>query len=72
MVLYDHVDPRENPQREAELSNIPLWVPESVRKLPFVKEYAYRAKNVLRHVGFQARGRASGVHGLLHRYVRCE
>jgi len=68
VVLYDHVDPQETPNRQADLSNIPSWVPTFVRNQAFVKEYAYRAKNVLRHVGFQARGQASGVHGLLHRF----
>ncbi|THH33887.1 hypothetical protein EUX98_g293 [Antrodiella citrinella] len=68
VVLYDHLDPRDIPHREAELSNIPSWVPGFIRNQPFVQEYAYRSKNVLRHVSFQARGQASGVHGLLHRF----
>ena len=69
VVLYDHLDPRDNLWREAELSIIPTWVPKSIKELPFIKEYAYLAKNIMRHVGYQARGRASGVHGLLHRFV---
>ncbi|TCD68916.1 Glycosyl phosphatidyl inositol protein transamidase complex subunit [Steccherinum ochraceum] len=68
VVLYDHLDPRDQPWREAELSIIPSWVPASLKKMSFVQEYAYRAKNLVRHVGYQARGKASGVHGLLHRF----
>ena len=64
MTIYDHIDHHEFP--EAALGFLPQWVPKSVKDSEDVKEYVDRARNVLRHVGYQARGRASGVHGLLH------
>lgn len=66
VLVYDHLDPREFPDRQDELSIIPSWVPEFVKTNAEVQEYAMRAKNLIRHVGYQASGRASGVHGLLH------
>lgn len=68
MLVYDHFDHHEFPDRDFEF--IPKWIPEGIRRNGATKEYAYRAKNILRHVGYQARGQASGVHGLLHQYVR--
>ncbi|KAH9952052.1 Gaa1-domain-containing protein [Amylocystis lapponica] len=68
LVVYDHLDPREFPGRQDELSIIPTWVPEPVKQNKEVNEYAARMKNVLRHVSYQARGQASGVHGLLHQF----
>ncbi|CAL1704592.1 unnamed protein product [Somion occarium] len=68
ILLYDHRDPREVPHLESKLSIIPSWLPEIVKKQDAVKEYGFRAKNILRHVGYQARGQTSGVHGLLHRF----
>jgi glycosylphosphatidylinositol transamidase len=67
VVLYDHLDPRESSSTDNLLGFAPSWLPLSVQKLDSVKEYAVRARNVARHVGYQARGRASGVHGLFHR-----
>ena len=66
VVLYDQVEPSEFPGHQNILQTIPQWVPKAVAERSDVIEYAYRAKNVLRHVGYQARGRTSGVHGLLH------
>ena len=68
ITVYDHYDVGEYPLEDAKL--IPNWVPATLRSTPEVKEYAYRAKNILRHSAYQARGRPSGVHGLLHQYVR--
>ncbi|KAI0079873.1 Gaa1-domain-containing protein [Panus rudis PR-1116 ss-1] len=68
VLLYDHRDPREVPHLESQFSIIPSWVPPSIRRQDAVREYGFRAKNILRHVGYQARGQASGVHGLLHRF----
>lgn len=56
--VYDHSDSRE----------LPVWLPGILEHVDGINEYAYRAKNILRHVGYQARGKASGVHGLLHQY----
>ena len=67
MVVYDHLDPREYPDRR-ELDVIPSWVPNLIRDNPEVQGYVYQAKNVFRHVGYQARGKPSGVHGLFHQY----
>ncbi|ETW86085.1 hypothetical protein HETIRDRAFT_380329 [Heterobasidion irregulare TC 32-1] len=68
VVLYDQVEPSEFPGHQNILQIIPQWVPKAVAERSDVTEYAYRAKNVLRHVGYQARGRTSGVHGLLHQF----
>ncbi|KAJ3895691.1 Gaa1-domain-containing protein [Lentinula edodes] len=57
VVLYDHKD-------EPELR----WLPESIRTHPEIKTYAAQARNLWRHVGYQASGRGSGVHGLFHQY----
>lgn len=65
VILYDHLNSREFPGR-ADLNIIPSWVPEIVRNRNEVQEYASNAKNLLRHIGYEARGRGSGVHGLLH------
>lgn len=56
--VYDHSDSRE----------LPVWLPGVLEHVNGINEYAYRAKNILRHVGYQARGKASGVHGLLHQF----
>lgn len=64
VTVYDHYERGEFPERD--LADIPSWVPSAAKNTEAVKEYAYRAKNVLRHVSYQARGRASGVHGLMH------
>lgn len=69
MLVYDLLDANDFPQRAPDF--VPSWLPEALRRNDATKEYAHRARNILRHVGFQARGRASGVHGLLHQYVRC-
>ena len=64
MLVYDHFSPSDLPEREAEFG--PVWLPDALRRKGATREYAYRAMNVVRHVGYQARGQASGVHGLLH------
>ncbi|EMD38058.1 hypothetical protein CERSUDRAFT_104676 [Gelatoporia subvermispora B] len=68
VVVYDHLDPYEFPGRKAELAGLPAWLPPAVKDNDEVVEYGYRAKDVLRHVKYQARGQASGVHGLLHQF----
>ncbi|KDQ60997.1 hypothetical protein JAAARDRAFT_125289 [Jaapia argillacea MUCL 33604] len=68
VLVYDHLDPRDYPGREVEMSNIPSWLPDFVKNMEDVQEYSYAAKNVLRHVGYQARGMPSGVHGLFHQF----
>ncbi|KAJ3545014.1 hypothetical protein NM688_g5678 [Phlebia brevispora] len=66
VTVYDHIDHHESP--EGTLRLLPQWVPSFIKDSEDVKEYIDRARNVLRHVGYQARGRASGVHGLLHQF----
>ncbi|KAI0934286.1 hypothetical protein AcW1_005863 [Taiwanofungus camphoratus] len=68
VLVYDHLDPREFPNRRHELSGIPAWLPDFLKQNEEVNDFAFHAKNILRHASYQARGRASGVHGLLHRF----
>ncbi|KDR73500.1 hypothetical protein GALMADRAFT_100196 [Galerina marginata CBS 339.88] len=64
VVLYDHLDPREEPS----INIAPSWMPRTLYNIPDVKSYLYQAQNVIRHVGYQANGRGSGVHGLFHQF----
>ncbi|KAJ3787413.1 Gaa1-like protein [Lentinula aff. detonsa] len=57
VVLYDHKD-------ELDLG----WLPDNIRNHPEIKTYAAQARNLWRHVRYQASGRGSGVHGLFHQY----
>ncbi|KAJ3490236.1 hypothetical protein NLI96_g1560 [Meripilus lineatus] len=66
VILHDHIDPREFPAREN--TDLPQWARALFKDNEYMKEYAYRAKSILRTVGYQARGQTSGVHGLLHRF----
>ncbi|THH17535.1 hypothetical protein EW146_g3293 [Bondarzewia mesenterica] len=68
VLLYDQYEPSEFPGRQDILKIIPQWVPKALAEREEVIEYGYRAKNILRHAGYQARGRTSGVHGLLHQF----
>ncbi|KAJ6502346.1 Gaa1-like protein [Mycena sanguinolenta] len=58
VLMYDHLD---SPQ-----SHVPSWIPSSFHQE--IRQYNYRSKNVFRHIGYQARGRGSGVHGLFHQF----
>ncbi|KAJ7510073.1 Gaa1-like protein [Mycena galericulata] len=58
VLVYDHLD---SPQ-----SGIPSWIPSAFHDE--IRTYIYQSKNVLRHVGYQARGSGSGVHGLFHQF----
>lgn len=64
VTVYDNYDLGEFPDKDSK--RIPEWVPAAVRENQQAKEYSYRAQNVMRHGNYQARGRASGPHGLLH------
>ena len=59
VVTYDHISPPELP------NSLPSFLRESQK----FKQYTESARNVLRHVGYEAKGGGSGVHGLLHQYV---
>ncbi|KAN0076921.1 Gaa1-like, GPI transamidase component domain containing protein [Tylopilus felleus] len=63
LVLYDHLEVHDAPQ-----SSLLANAPEFMKRSPQLKEYEYRARNVKRHVSYQARGRPSGPHGLFHRF----
>ncbi|KAI0636993.1 Gaa1-domain-containing protein [Trametes polyzona] len=65
VVVYDHVDPREDRSRP---SLLPSWLPGPVKENRDVQEFASRARNIYRHMNYQARGAASGVHGLFHQF----
>ncbi|KAJ7271988.1 Gaa1-domain-containing protein [Mycena haematopus] len=58
VLVYDHLD--------APQSQVPSWIPSGFHQE--IREYSYRSKNVLRHIGYQAQGRGSGVHGLFHQF----
>ncbi|GLB34825.1 putative gpi-anchor transamidase [Lyophyllum shimeji] len=64
VVLYDHLEVHDQP----DSSVLPWFIPSILRKDSEVQTYAYQARNVIRHVGYQARGRPSGVHGLYHQF----
>jgi len=68
VLLYDHYEPSEFPGREGIRNFYPSWFPKSLWERGNVLEYGYRAKNILKHFAYQARGRASGTHGLFHQY----
>ncbi|KAJ6525651.1 Gaa1-domain-containing protein [Mycena capillaripes] len=57
VLIYDHLDSQ---------NDIPSWVPGAFHE--DFRAYSYRSKNVFRHIGYQARGRGSGVHGLFHQF----
>ncbi|KAH9854210.1 Gaa1-domain-containing protein [Lenzites betulinus] len=65
VVVYDHIDPRDDQNQPALL---PAWMPDVVKGNKDVQEYAARARNIRRHLNYQARGAASGVHGLFHQF----
>jgi glycosylphosphatidylinositol transamidase len=65
VTVYDHLEWRDSAASLPEFS----FLPSSLRHNPDIKDFVHRAKNIVRHVGYQARGRASGVHGLYHQYV---
>ncbi|KAH9901364.1 Gaa1-domain-containing protein [Cubamyces lactineus] len=65
VLVYDHIDPREDRNQP---SLLPSWLPEPIKQNSELQEYASRARNVYRHMNYQARGAASGVHGLFHQF----
>ncbi|KAF8911984.1 Gaa1-like protein [Gymnopilus junonius] len=64
MVLYDHLDPREN----ISADQAPSWMPQSLYGIPEIKAFLFHARNTIRHLGYQVNGRGSGVHGLFHQF----
>ena len=68
-MVYDHLIPQDS---KYQFDILPSWVPDAIRDDSEVREYLYQAKNIVRHIGYQARGQPSGVHGLFHQYVKFE
>ncbi|OAX36668.1 Gaa1-like GPI transamidase component [Rhizopogon vinicolor AM-OR11-026] len=68
MTVYDHLEPADLVDRWSEWSVLPSWTPAFIRRSPQLQQYEYRARNVVRHIGYQARGMCSGVHGLFHQF----
>ncbi|EKM82543.1 hypothetical protein AGABI1DRAFT_52781 [Agaricus bisporus var. burnettii JB137-S8] len=64
VTVYDHLDWRDSSKQSSE----PSFLPSSLRHNSEVKEFTYRARNLIRNFGYQAKGRASGVHGLYHQF----
>ncbi|KAI0273306.1 Gaa1-like protein [Gloeopeniophorella convolvens] len=67
VLLYDHHEPTDFPGRET-IRHFFSWIPKGLWERGEVMDYGYRAMNILRQFGYQARGRGSGVHGLFHQY----
>ncbi|KAL0946673.1 hypothetical protein HGRIS_012862 [Hohenbuehelia grisea] len=68
VLLYDHGEPGDINALRSDFPWLPNWLQEAIHDQIHLKTYFYRAKNILRHVSCQARGRASGVHGLFHQF----
>lgn len=69
VIMYDHLDWREHPALRKQFDWVtPKWLPRSIRDRKELKTFAYHARNVWRHWGYQARGKASGIHGLMRQY----
>lgn len=66
VVLYDHAEPQETPHAQGWVQSLISLIPNSVQEALELKTLASQARNVARHIGYQARGRPSGVHGLFH------
>lgn len=67
MLLHDIHDPNDDSWRDPLLTS---WLPNVLRNNKRFKDYAFRARNLLRHFSYQARGHPSGIHGLLHQYEK--
>ncbi|KAI0670404.1 Gaa1-domain-containing protein [Trametes maxima] len=65
VLVYDHIDPRED---HSQPSLLPSWLPDLLKQNSDVQEFASRARNIYRSMNYQARGAASGVHGLFHQF----
>ncbi|KAH9946130.1 Gaa1-domain-containing protein [Epithele typhae] len=66
-LVYDHKDKDPKDMGDAN-ALLPSWLPGAIKENSDVREYATRARNVIRHMKWQARGSASGVHGLFHQF----
>ncbi|KAI6028674.1 Gaa1-like GPI transamidase component [Pisolithus orientalis] len=66
-VVYDHLEPSEFPDRW-QATSILASAPDFIRRSPQLQDFEYRAKNIARHIDYQARGKPSGAHGLYHKF----
>lgn len=66
-VVYDHLEPSEFPDRW-QATSILASAPDFMRRSPQLQDFEYRAKNIARHINYQARGKPSGAHGLYHKF----
>ena len=69
VVLYDHIDPMDDPAVRQTLSNKLAWIHGGLGGNELVLGYAHAAQNIIRHVYYQARGQPSGTHGLFNRQL---
>jgi glycosylphosphatidylinositol transamidase len=69
VLLYDNHNPKDGNWRDPLVIS---WLPGALRNNERVKDYVYRARNLLSHFSYQARGHPSGIHGLLHQYAKPE
>lgn len=66
-IVYDHLEPNEFPDRW-QTTSILANAPDFIRQSPQLQDFEYRAKNIARHINYQARGKPSGAHGLYHKF----
>ncbi|KAF8201552.1 Gaa1-like protein [Pholiota molesta] len=64
VVLYDHLDPRQ----DSSVDIAPSWLPKTLYDIPDIKTYLCHGRNVIRHLAYQLNGRGSGIHGLFHQF----
>lgn len=62
-IVYDRIHAHDVLDRWTPILRLlPAWLRQELQ----VEEYALRATNLAQHIGYQARGATSGLHGLLH------
>ncbi|KAI6036310.1 Gaa1-like protein [Pisolithus microcarpus] len=66
-IVYDHLEPNDFPDRW-QTTSILANAPDFIRQSPQLQDFEYRAKNIVRHINYQARGKPSGAHGLYHKF----
>jgi len=65
VTVYDHLEWRDPAASPSKFSS-PL---SPLLHNPGVRDFVHRAKIITRHIGYQAMGQTSGVHGLYHKYI---
>jgi Gaa1-like, GPI transamidase component len=59
VVLYDFLE-------EDIQSSLPEWMSGIITSSRWARDYAVQARSIIKHMSYQALGRASGIHGLFH------